>query len=76
MELEKQVRKYGFAEGDAAAMGAVLREEIKDYRDLEKIIDHLPAELEQAGEKDYGDPAVMSPDALREWLRDRIVSSA
>jgi hypothetical protein len=74
--LEKQVRKYGFAEGDAAAMGAVLREEIKDYRDLEKIIDHLPAELEQAGEKDYGDPAVMSPDALREWLRDRIVSSA
>jgi hypothetical protein len=23
-----------------------------------------------------GDPAVMSPDALREWLRDRIVSSA
>ena len=74
--LEKQVRKYGFAEGDAAAMGAVLREEIKDYRDLEKIIDHLPAELEQAGEKDYGDPAVMSPEALREWLRDRIVSSA
>jgi glycosyltransferase involved in cell wall biosynthesis len=74
--LEKQVRKYGFAEGDAAAMGAVLRQEIKDYRDLEKIIDHLPAELEQAGEKDYGDPAVMSPDALREWLRDRIVSSA
>jgi hypothetical protein len=54
----------------------VLRQEIKDYRDLEKIIDHLPAELEQAGEKDYGDPAVMSPDALREWLRDRIVSSA
>jgi hypothetical protein len=74
--LEKQVRKYGFAEGDAAAMGAVLREEIKDYRDLEKIIDHLPAELEQAGEKDYGDPAVMSPEALCEWLRDRIVSSA
>jgi len=74
--LEKQVRKYGFAEGDAAAMGAVLREEIKDYRDLEKIIDHLPAELEQAGEKDYGDPAVMSPEALREWLRDRMVSSA
>ena len=72
--LEKQVRKYGFADGNAAAMGDVLREEIKDYRDLEKIIDHLPAELEHAGEEDYGDPAVMSADALRRWLRDRVAS--
>lgn len=72
--LEKQVRKYGFAEGDAAAMGAVLREEIEDYRDLEKVIDHLPAELENAGENDYGDPAVMSAEALRLWLRERLAS--
>ena len=72
--LEKQVRKYGFAEGDAAAMGDVLREEIKDYHDLEKIIDHLPPELEQAGEEDYGDPEVMNADALRQWLRDRVAS--
>lgn len=72
--LEKQVRKYGFAEGDAAAMGAVLREEIKDYRDLEKVIDHLPAELEHAGENDYGDPAVMSAEAMRLWLRERVAS--
>lgn len=73
--LEKQVRKYGFAEGDAAAMGAVLREEIKDYRDLEKVIDHLPPELEHAGEEDYGDPAIMSPEALRRWLQDRLASA-
>ena len=72
--LEKQVRKYGFAQGDAAAMGAVLREEIKDYRDLEKVIDHLPPELEAAGEEDFGNPAVMSADAMRSWLRARVAS--
>ena len=72
--LEKQVRKYGFAKGDAAAMGEVLREEIKDYRDLEKVIDHLPPELEAAGEEDFGNPAVMSADAMRSWLRARVAS--
>ena len=72
--LEKQVRKYGFAEGDAAAMGDVLREEIKDYRDLEKIIDHLPPELEPAGEADFGDPSIMSAATLRQWLRARVAS--
>ena len=72
--LEKQVRKYGFAQGDAAAMGAVLREEIKDYHDLEKVIDHLPPELEAAGEEDFGNPAVMSADAMRSWLRARVAS--
>jgi len=72
--LEKQVRKYGFAQGDAAAMGEVLREEIKDYRDLEKVIDHLPPELEAAGEEDFGNPAVMSADAMRSWLRARVAS--
>lgn len=72
--LEKQVRKYGYAEGDAAAMSAVLREEIGDYHDLEKVIDHLPAELEHAGENDYGDPAVMTAEALRQWLHEHISS--
>ena len=72
--LEKQVRKYGFSEGDAAAMGEVLREEIKDYRDLEKVIDHLPPELEAAGEEDFGNPAVMSADAMRSWLRAHVAS--
>ena len=70
--LEKQVRKYGFAEGDAAAMGEVLREEVRDYRDLEKIIDHLPPELEHAGEEDFGKPEIMSAEALRAWIRERV----
>jgi len=72
--LEKQVRKYGFADGDAAAMAAVLREEIRDHHDLDKLIDHLPAELETAGEADFGDPEVMSAEALRSWIGERLSS--
>lgn len=70
--LEKQVTKYGFADGDAAAMGEVLREEVADHHDLDKIINHLPAELENAGEDDYGNPEVMSAEALRSWIRQRL----
>ena len=73
--LEKQVRHYGFDRGDAAAMSSVLRDEIRDYRDLEKLIDHLPSELEAAGESDFGDPSVMAPEVLREWIRERLSSS-
>ena len=48
----------------------VLEEEIGGYQDLEIVIDALPDELKDAGESDYGDSQVMSPDALRAWLRD------
>ncbi|MGJ8642577.1 MAG: glycosyltransferase [Luteolibacter sp.] len=72
--LEKQVRRYGFSKGDAAAMADVLRNEIRDYRDLEQLIDHLPNELESAGEDDFGDPEVMSPAALEQWIRARLAS--
>ena len=70
--LARSIRRYGFDESDAADMIAVLEEEIADYRDLEKVIDCLPAELEQAGESDFGDPEVMSPEALRGWLKEII----
>ena len=66
--LIKAVRRHGFCTGDAAEMAAMVEAEIDGHRDLEKIIDHLPQELETAGEDDYGDPAVMSPEALRTWL--------
>lgn len=72
--LEKQVRRYGFSTGSAAEMAGVLRNEIRDYRDLEKLIDHLPAELEAAGEDDFGNPEVMSPAALSAWIRERLSS--
>ncbi len=72
--LEKQIRRYGFSEGNARAMGDVLRQEISGYQDLEKLIDHLPAELENAGEAEFGNPEVMSPDAMRSWIKQRLCS--
>ena len=50
-------------------MAAVIEEEIGSHRDLERIIDRLPPELADAGEADFGNPEVMSPEALRRWLR-------
>jgi hypothetical protein len=70
--LAKQVERYGFCENDAAAMIAVIDEEIADYRDLEELIDHVPPELADAGEADFGDPAVMTAEALRGWIRGRL----
>lgn len=67
--LVKAVRTRGFATGDAAAMADVIEQEIKDYRDLEQIIDLLPPELETAGEADFGKAEIMSPSALRSWLQ-------
>ena len=52
-------------------MAKVIEEEVEDYKDLEKIIDHLPKELKNAGEKDFGNPEVMSPEAMRDWIRER-----
>lgn len=52
-------------------MADVIDEEITDYRDLELIIDHLPDELVDAGEADYGDPTVMPPAAMRQWIQKR-----
>lgn len=70
--LLKSMRRYNLLETEASQqMGQLLDEEIHDYRDLELLIDHLPAELEKAGEKEYGDPAVMSPAALQAWIQQR-----
>ena len=52
-------------------MARVIEEEIKDYRDLERLIDHLPRELENATEAEYGDPSVMAPAAMQAWIRRR-----
>lgn len=73
--LAKAVKRHGFCESEAAEMVGVLEEEIEDYRDLEKIIDRLPPELEKAGEEDFGNPEVMSPERLRSWLREVLQSN-
>ena len=57
-------------------MADVIDQEITDYRDLELIIDHLPDELVDAGEADYGDPEVMSPAAMRQWIKKRKAMAA
>ncbi|MDJ0848003.1 MAG: glycosyltransferase [Myxococcota bacterium] len=72
--LTKAVRRHGYCTGAAAEMASVLEDEVADHRDLERIIDRLPPELEDAVEADYGDPARMSPEALRAWLRETLAA--
>ena len=55
--LLKSMRRYNLLQTPASReMARVIDEEIIDYKDLERIIDHLPEELRDAGEKDYGNP--------------------
>ena len=72
--LTKAVRKHGVPHNEA--MARVLDEEIHDYRDLDLLINHLPPELERATDKDLGDPAVMSPEALQAWIQKRKAEEA
>ena len=67
--LAKAVRRYGFDEGPASEMCAVIEDEIRDYRDLENIINLLPPELEGASDETLGDPNTMAAENLRNWLR-------
>ena len=68
--LLKSMRRYNLLQTPASQkMARVIDEEIIDHKDLERIIDHLPLELEDADEKDYGNPEVMSPEAMQSWIR-------
>lgn len=70
--LLKSMRRYDLLKTEGSQqMAQLLDEEIHDYRDLELLIDHLPDELIKAGEKDYGNPEVMSPAALQAWIQQR-----
>ena len=70
--LLKSLRRYDLLKTSASRMMArVIDEEIKDYRDLELIIDHLPPELKDTVEADYGNPDVMAPEAMQTWIRSR-----
>jgi|GEM_PF-551795 len=75
--LLKSLRKYNLLNTPASRkMAQVIDEEIQDHRDLELIIDHLPPELAGAGEEDYGNEEVMTPEAMKAWihLRKRMIS--
>ena len=72
--LVQAVRRHGVAHSEA--MARVLDEEIKSSADLEAIIHHLPPELVAAQPESLGDPAVMSPEALQIWIRERKAAAA
>lgn len=67
--LVKAVRKHGVPHNEA--MARVLDEEILSSADLDILINHLPPELEHADGKELGNPAVMSPEAIQAWIRQR-----
>ena len=65
--LKASVRKHGLPHNEE--MARVLDEEIKSSADLDMLINHLPAELEDATDAQLGDPAIMDPAAVRTWIR-------
>ncbi len=67
--LRDAVRKHGVPHD--AEMARVLDDEIRDHRDLELLIDHLPPELDGVPDAGLGDPAAMSPDQVRAWIQLR-----
>lgn len=50
-------------------MARVLKEEINSAQDLELLIDVLPEQLEGVADKDLGNPDIMSPSEVKEWIR-------
>ncbi len=67
--LVKSVRAHGLPHN--RAMARVIDQEIIDARDLECLIDHLPAELVDIDPERLGDSEIMSPEALQMWIRER-----
>jgi len=65
--LTASVRRHG-VEHDLE-MAQVLEEEIRSATDLDRIIDHLPPALANAPEERLGDPTLMSPAEIRDWIR-------
>ncbi len=49
-------------------MAKIVMEEIVSHHDLDLLINDLPEELVDAEDKDLGNPAVMSPKAMGEWI--------
>ncbi len=71
--LVKAVRKHHVPHNQA--MARVLDEEVHTSADLDILIDHLPPELENATDKDLGNPSVMSPEAVQAWIQNRKIEA-
>jgi hypothetical protein len=50
-------------------MARLIDEEIRDARDLERLIDHLPPELEGAPDAALGAPDLISTEDMQSWIR-------
>lgn len=55
-------------------MAAVFEQQIDSHEVLENIIDILPEKLKNTADSDLGDPNVMSPSEVSEWLKTIKVS--
>ena len=69
MGLVKSVRHRELAHNQE--MAHVLVEEIQSAKDLEILINHLPTELESVEDKDLGNPEIMSPQQVQDWIKLR-----
>lgn len=65
--LVKAVRQHQMPHNEA--MAKVLDEEIHSAKDLDLLINHLPAELENASDKDLGNADIMSPAQIQTWIQ-------
>lgn len=72
--LKDSVRKHGLPHNKE--MARVLDEEIESAADLDILINHLPPELQEATDAELGDPAIMTPAAVRAWIRQRKLQTA
>lgn len=69
MGLVRSVRHRQLPHNQQMAM--VLEEEINSSADLDLLIHHLPPELESASDQELGDPALMSPEQVQQWIKLR-----
>ena len=67
--LLKSVRKHNIPHN--LEMAKVLDEEILSSKDLDLLINHLPAQLENTDAGKIGDPELMSPAEIRAWIKQR-----
>ena len=66
MGLVKAVRHRKLPHNEE--MARVLEKEILSSKDLDLLINHLPPELESVEDNQLGDPKIMSPLKVQEWI--------
>ena len=52
-------------------MAEIVMEKIDSHHDLDLLINDLPEELLHAEDKDLGNPEIMSPEAMGEWIEKK-----